>query len=325
MGRLAEHLACARHGAGGRDGVLSVGSERELRLARHRADRPDHRAPGQHRAERAAGRRRQEPRLRRHEPVRHKQVLRLRPHRDRHARQRRPAVHVPGQLRRLLRASSRARASSSPAPTPTRIPASTPTATRCSRPYSGLQTDRVRLRARRLPAARSPLVQLISQIALQRRHSFGSAARGRGRAADARSLHGIDRLLLPHHPIRPTASTARSRTSSVRSASRSPTAGASRPALRYDIDADELASDMVQVRYADECFVLTASYTDNLYHNPTIVDGQTLMVRFELKHLGHVRLLDQRARACVQRADSRAAAKINGVVSVAAAPRARRL
>ena len=54
IGRPAEHLACARHGAGWRDGVLSLGSERELRLARHRADRPDHRAPGQHRAEHAA-------------------------------------------------------------------------------------------------------------------------------------------------------------------------------------------------------------------------------------------------------------------------------
>ena len=49
---------------------------------------------------------------------------------------------------------------------------------------------------------------------------------------------------------------------------------------------DQLASDMIQVRYADECFVLTASYTDNLYHNPAIIDGQTLMVRFELKYLG---------------------------------------
>ena len=57
-------------------------------------------------------------------------------------------------------------------------------------------------------------------------------------------------------------------------------------AIRYDIDADQLASDMFQARYADECFVLTATYTDNLYHNPDIVDGQTLMVRFELKHLG---------------------------------------
>lgn len=57
-------------------------------------------------------------------------------------------------------------------------------------------------------------------------------------------------------------------------------------AMRYDIDADQLASDMFQARYADECFVLTATYTDNYYHNPDIVDGQTLMVRFELKHLG---------------------------------------
>jgi LPS-assembly protein len=57
-------------------------------------------------------------------------------------------------------------------------------------------------------------------------------------------------------------------------------------AARFDIDADELASDMIQARYADECFVLTATYTDNYYHNPDIVDGQTVMLRFELKHLG---------------------------------------
>ena len=57
-------------------------------------------------------------------------------------------------------------------------------------------------------------------------------------------------------------------------------------AMRYDIDADQLAADMFQARYADECFMLTATYTDNLYHNPDIVDGQTLMIRFELKHLG---------------------------------------
>jgi LPS-assembly protein len=57
-------------------------------------------------------------------------------------------------------------------------------------------------------------------------------------------------------------------------------------AMRYDIDAEELASDMIQVRYADECFVLTATYTDNYYVNPDLVDGQTLMLRFELKHLG---------------------------------------
>jgi LPS-assembly protein len=57
-------------------------------------------------------------------------------------------------------------------------------------------------------------------------------------------------------------------------------------AATYDLDANQLASDMIQARYADECFVLTASYTDNLYHNPAIIDGQTLMLRFELKYLG---------------------------------------
>ncbi|MEI9902293.1 MAG: LPS-assembly protein LptD [Hyphomicrobium sp.] len=57
-------------------------------------------------------------------------------------------------------------------------------------------------------------------------------------------------------------------------------------AVRYDIDESEIASDMFQVRYGDECFVLTATYTDNYYVNQDIVDGQTLMLRFELKHLG---------------------------------------
>jgi LPS-assembly protein len=57
-------------------------------------------------------------------------------------------------------------------------------------------------------------------------------------------------------------------------------------AMRYDIDDDQIASDMFQVKYADECFVLTATYTDNYYYNQDIVDGQTLMLRFELKHLG---------------------------------------
>ncbi len=57
-------------------------------------------------------------------------------------------------------------------------------------------------------------------------------------------------------------------------------------AVRYDITAEELASDMFQLRYGDECFVLTATYTDNYYVNPNLTDGQTLMLRFELKHLG---------------------------------------
>ena len=71
------------------------------RLARHRADRPDHCPPGDRAAGQPAQRGRPEPRVRRHQPVRGDEVLRLRPHRDRHARQRRPAVHLPVQRRRL--------------------------------------------------------------------------------------------------------------------------------------------------------------------------------------------------------------------------------
>ncbi len=56
--------------------------------------------------------------------------------------------------------------------------------------------------------------------------------------------------------------------------------------VRYDIDEREMLQNVVQVRYGDECFVLTASYTDNRFENDEIADGKTLMLRFELKHLG---------------------------------------
>ena len=56
--------------------------------------------------------------------------------------------------------------------------------------------------------------------------------------------------------------------------------------LRYDIDQGEMLQNLVQVRYADECFVLVAQYTDNRFENDEIADGKTLMLRFELKHIG---------------------------------------
>ena len=80
-------------------------------LARDRADRADHRAAKQgHRPGLPAGRGRQEPGVRRHAAVRYRQVLRLRSVRDRHARQRRRAVHLPGQQRRFMPAPCSARA-----------------------------------------------------------------------------------------------------------------------------------------------------------------------------------------------------------------------
>ncbi|MEQ1670343.1 MAG: LPS-assembly protein LptD [Hyphomicrobium sp.] len=56
--------------------------------------------------------------------------------------------------------------------------------------------------------------------------------------------------------------------------------------FRYDIDASELRQDSVQVKYADECFVLTATYQELYYNSATIDDDRSLMLRFELKHLG---------------------------------------
>jgi LPS-assembly protein len=56
--------------------------------------------------------------------------------------------------------------------------------------------------------------------------------------------------------------------------------------FRYDIDAAELRQDSIQVKYSDECFVLTATYSELYYNSATIDDDRTLMLRFELKHLG---------------------------------------
>lgn len=56
--------------------------------------------------------------------------------------------------------------------------------------------------------------------------------------------------------------------------------------VRYDIDAGALRQDTFQVKYSDECFVLTAAYIEQHYDTATITDDRTVMLRFELKHLG---------------------------------------
>ena len=56
--------------------------------------------------------------------------------------------------------------------------------------------------------------------------------------------------------------------------------------VRYDIDDARVLNDSVQLRYADECFVLTATYSELYYDSESIDDDRTLMMRFELKHLG---------------------------------------
>lgn len=56
--------------------------------------------------------------------------------------------------------------------------------------------------------------------------------------------------------------------------------------LRYDVDEGEMLQNLIQIRYGDECFVLTATYTENRVQIDEVADGSTVMLRFELKHLG---------------------------------------
>ncbi|MEQ8825703.1 MAG: LPS-assembly protein LptD [Filomicrobium sp.] len=59
-------------------------------------------------------------------------------------------------------------------------------------------------------------------------------------------------------------------------------------AIRYDIDDDTLLSDSLRLRYADECFVLTATFSERFYENEDIDTDRTVYFSFEFKHLGLV-------------------------------------
>ena len=58
--------------------------------------------------------------------------------------------------------------------------------------------------------------------------------------------------------------------------------------MRYDLDDRTRIQDIYQIKYQDECFVLTASYIETFIENQAleIRPDRTLMLRFELKHLG---------------------------------------
>ncbi len=58
--------------------------------------------------------------------------------------------------------------------------------------------------------------------------------------------------------------------------------------IRYDIDDDFLLSDAVRLRYADECFVLTATYSEQLYESQDLEPDRSVYLTFEFKHLGLV-------------------------------------
>ncbi len=58
--------------------------------------------------------------------------------------------------------------------------------------------------------------------------------------------------------------------------------------MRYDIDSGERLMDSVSLRYADECFVLTATYQETFITDVTkdLEPDRTVMLNFQFKHLG---------------------------------------
>jgi LPS-assembly protein len=59
-------------------------------------------------------------------------------------------------------------------------------------------------------------------------------------------------------------------------------------ALRYDLDESKVLTDSIRLAYLDECFMLSATYTETYINDPArfIEPDRTVMLRFELKHLG---------------------------------------
>ncbi len=58
--------------------------------------------------------------------------------------------------------------------------------------------------------------------------------------------------------------------------------------MRYDLEDEFVLSDRVQIRYADECFALTARYQETFINDPArdIEPDRTVYLTFSFKHLG---------------------------------------
>ncbi len=58
--------------------------------------------------------------------------------------------------------------------------------------------------------------------------------------------------------------------------------------IRYDLDDDRVLTDSIRLAYLDECFMLSATYSETYINDPTrdIEPDQVVMLRFEFKHLG---------------------------------------
>ncbi|RMF09930.1 MAG: LPS-assembly protein LptD [Alphaproteobacteria bacterium] len=56
--------------------------------------------------------------------------------------------------------------------------------------------------------------------------------------------------------------------------------------LRFDIEGDQRISDSVGLKYHDDCFALTVTYSESFIRDQDIEPEERVMLRFELKHLG---------------------------------------
>jgi LPS-assembly protein len=56
--------------------------------------------------------------------------------------------------------------------------------------------------------------------------------------------------------------------------------------IRYDISEDQRIRDSVGIRYGDECYVLSVTYSEQFIKDGEIRPDQSVMVRFELKGIG---------------------------------------
>ncbi len=56
--------------------------------------------------------------------------------------------------------------------------------------------------------------------------------------------------------------------------------------IRFDIEGDQRITDEIGVRYSDDCFALTVSYTESFIRDRDITPDERLMFRFQFKHLG---------------------------------------
>ena len=74
-------------------------------------------------------------------------------------------------------------------------------------------------------------------------------------------------------------------------------------AIRYDITDDEVRQDSIALRYADECFVLTTTYTETNIDDPErdISTDRTILLRFQLKHIGEFKYRADALRSSLRR------------------------